>query len=226
MFWISRTGGKFNISKKSSDVTSVESTAIISALPTICKSTDTHVELENSNLPPTECYQDDIYVRLDNGDILLAFGFALTFIFLATPVNADNPSASSFDDEGPPPWADAEVVRQPDSEVRRRLAGFYSYQDSSQTAVSEISVSKDSEFKNRPIIRIPTGVRANETLCSNAMTHRVNSSRPGLSDQLPGLKSFALWTLGVVGLFVILVIVVGLMATSLLEQNHHTSGRA
>ena len=226
MFWISRTGGKFSISKNSSDVTSVESTAIISALPTICKSTDTHVELEKSNPPPTECYQDDIYVRSDNGDILLAFGFALTFIFLATPVNADNPSASSFDDEGPPPWVDAEVVRQPGSEVRRRLAGFYSYQDSSQTAVSEISVSEDSEFKNRPMIRTPTGVRANETLCSNAMTHRANSSRPGLSDNLPGLKSVALWTLGVVGVFVILVVVVGLMATGLLEQNHHTPRRA
>lgn len=86
--------------------------------------------------------------------VLLALGLALIFIFLATPVNADNPSVSSFDDEGPPPWAEAEVVRQPDSEVRRRLAGFYSYQDSSQTAVSEISVSKDSEFRNRPIIRI------------------------------------------------------------------------
>lgn len=156
----------------------------------------------------------------------MAFGFALTFIFLATPVNADNPSASSFDDEGPSPWTDAEVVMQPDSEVRRRLAGFYSYQGSSQTAVSEISVSKDSEFKNRPIIRVPTGVRANETLCSNAMTHRANSSRPRLSDQLPGLKSFALWTLGIVGLFVILVVVVGIMATGLLEQNHHTRRRA
>lgn len=141
-------------------------------------------------------------------------------------MNADNPSASSFDDEGPSPWTDAEVVMQPDSEVRRRLAGFYSYQGSSQTAVSEISVSKDSEFKNRPIIRVPTGVRANETLCSNAMTHRANSSRPRLSDQLPGLKSFALWTLGIVGLFVILVVVVGIMATGLLEQNHHTRRRA
>ena len=84
--------------------------------------------------------------------VLLAFGLALIFIFLATPVNADNPSVSSFDDEGPPPWAEAEVVRQPDSEVRRRLAGFHSYQDSSQTAVSEISVSEDSEFRNRPMM--------------------------------------------------------------------------
>ena len=75
MFWISRTGGKFNISKKSSDVTSVESTAIISALPIICKSTDTHVELEKSNPSATECYQDDIYVRLDNGDILIGVRF-------------------------------------------------------------------------------------------------------------------------------------------------------
>ena len=158
--------------------------------------------------------------------VLLAFGLALIFIFLATPVNADNPSVSSFDDEGPPPWAEAEVVRQPDSEVRRRLAESYAYQDSSQTAVSEISVSEDSEFRNRPMIRTPTGVRANETLCSNAMTHRANSSRPGLSDNLPGLKSVALWTLGVVGIFVILVVVVGLMATGLLEQNHHTPRRA
>ena len=158
--------------------------------------------------------------------VLLAFGLALIFIFLATPVNADNPSVSSFDDEGPPPWAEAEVVRQPGSEVRRRLAGFYSYRDSSQTAVSEISVSEDSELRNRPMIRTPTGVRANETLCSNAMTHRANSSRPGLSDNLLGLKSVALWTLGVVGVVVILVVVVGLMATGLLEQNHHTPRRA
>jgi hypothetical protein len=32
--------------------------------------------------------------------------------------------------------------------------------------------------------------------------------------------------LGVVGVFVILVVVVGLMATGLLEQNHHTPRRA
>mgnify|MGYP001171886728 CR=1 FL=1 len=108
---------------------------------------------------------------------LLAFGFALISIFLFTSVNSDNPSVGSFDDEGPPLRANAAVVRQPDSEVRRRLAGFYSSQDSTQTAFSEISVSEDSEFRNRPMIRVPTGSRANETLRSNAMPHRANDPR-------------------------------------------------
>ena len=157
---------------------------------------------------------------------LLAFGFALISIFLFTSVNSDNPSVGSFDDEGPPLRANAAVVRQPDSEVRRRLAGFYSYQDSTQTALSEISVSEDSEFRNRPMIRVPTGSRANETLRSNAMPHRANDPRLRLSKQLPGFKSVALWTLGGVGLFVILVFVVGLMTIRLLEQNHTTRRRA
>ena len=76
------------------------------------------------------------------------------------------------------------------------------------------------------MIRVPTGSRANETLRSNAMPHRVNDPRLRLSQQLPGFKSVALWTLGGAGLFVILVFVVGLMTIRLLEQNHTTRRRA
>ena len=76
------------------------------------------------------------------------------------------------------------------------------------------------------MIRVPTGSCTNETLHRNAMPHRANDPRLRLSQQLPGFKSVDSWTLGGVGLFVILVFVVGLMTIRLLEQNHTTRRRA